>query len=437
MKKTKIFYGWWIVWAAFVLLILAYGVRGSFGIYLKPISESLGWNRAAVSGAFSIYLMIYSIGAFLMGGLTDRYGPRFVTAMGSLLIGLGLILAGKVTSVWQWYLAYGVLTGIGCSAMYVPSVATISKYFIRKRGLALGIATAGCGIGPALFNPLSHSLIEYTGWKAALMETGIGVIAIGIALPILVLRGKGLPEEMGILPDGARASSDGSNTTVQSDGPLATAESAGPEALPYEESIQDYTLKMALRTLPFWMFFVMYFSWTIIADGLIYVHLAAYLNDIGVSAGSAAVALGYMNLIFTVAMVAFGFMGDHINRRFLLVILFTVQTIAMGWLFIGSGSKMLYGFVIVYGLALGGIVPCSVGLLSDIFGRKSISSILGAATIALGLSGILGPWLAGYVFDITQSYSIVWQSAFVISLAGTIASYYIRATEKMKPLDGI
>jgi MFS family permease len=143
-----------------------------------------------------------------------------------------------------------------------------------------------------------------------------------------------------------------------------------------------------------------------------------------------------MNLIFTVAMVAFGFMGDHINRRFLLIILFAVQTIAMGWLFIGSSSEMLYGFVIVYGLALGGIVPCSVGLLSDIFGRKSISSILGAATIALGLSGILGPWMAGYVFDVTHSYSIVWQSAFVISLGGTVASYYIRSTKKMKSLIG-
>jgi MFS family permease len=357
--------------------------------------------------------------------------------MGSLFIGLGLILAGRVTAVWQWYLTYGVLTGIGCSAMYVPSVATISKYFVRRRGLALGIATAGCGIGPALFNPLSHSLIEFTGWKAALMETGIGVIAIGIALPLLVLRGKGLPEEMGILPDGAQFSPNDVNKTVNSDSSLPIVESGGSGSLVHDKIIKDYTLTMALRTLPFWMFFVMYFSWTIIADGLIYVHLAAYLNDIGISAGSAAIALGYMNLIFTVAMVAFGFMGDHINRRFLLIIFFAVQTIAMAWLFIDNSSSMFYGFVIVYGLALGGIVPCSVGLLSDIFGRKSISSILGAATIALGLSGILGPWLAGYVFDITKSYSIVWQSAFVISLAGTVASYYIRTTRKMESLKGI
>ncbi|MBI4595620.1 MAG: MFS transporter [Candidatus Tectomicrobia bacterium] len=435
MRNSKIFYGWWVVWATFVLLILAYGVRGSFGIYLKPISQALEWNRAAVSGAFSIYLMVYSLGAFLMGGLTDRYGPRFVMAMGAFFIGLGLILAGGVTSVWQWYFTYGVLTGIGCSAMYVPSVATISKYFIRKRGLALGIATAGCGLGPTLLNPLSYLLIEAYAWKSALVLTGIGVIAIGIALPLLILKGKGLPEEMGLLPDGDKAVGTSIKEDAGQEAKSIAPNLKGTEALQQNQMTEDYSLGRALRTLPFWMFFIMYFSWTLIADGLIYVHLAAYLNDLGISAGNAAMALGSMNLIFTVSMIILGFMGDHINRRILLILLFVLQTVSMGWLLMESSSGMLYGFVIIYGLAVGGIVPCSAGLLSDIFGRKSISSILGAATIALGLSGLLGPWLAGYIFDVTHSYSLVWQSSFVVSLLGTVASFYIRVTKKMTSLE--
>lgn len=432
MKNGKIFYGWWVVGATLILLILAYGVRGSFGIYLKPIAQSLGWNRAAVSGAFSIYLMVYSLSAFMMGSLTDRYGPKFVMALGAFLIGVGLILAGQVTAVWQWYFTYGVLTGIGCSAMYVPSVATISKYFIRKRGMALGIATAGCGLGPTLLNPLSYMLIEAYGWKSAIIQTGLGVLALGVALPLLVLKGKGLPEDMGLLPDGEKILvPDGLGVATSRLAEQEAVEGGSAERSNRTVCTEDYTLGKALRTLPFWMFFVMYFSWTLIADGLIYVHLAAYLNDAGVSAATAAMALGYLNLVFTGSMVLLGFIGDHINRRMLMVILFVLQTVAMGWLLLDLSSVMLYGFIIIYGFALGGIVPCSVGLLADIFGRKSISSILGAATIALGLSGLLGPWLAGYIFDVTQSYSLVWQSSFFISIIGTVACYYIRATKKM------
>lgn len=431
LKSSRIFYGWWVVGATLLLFILAYGVRGSFGIYLKPIAESLGWNRAAVSGAFSIYLMVYSVSAFMMGGLTDRYGPRFVMALGALFIGVGLILAGRVSAVWQWYFTYGVLTGIGCSAMYVPAAATISKYFIRKRGMALGIATAGCGLGPTLLNPLSYMLIEAYGWENALIQSGIGVLAIGVVLPLIILRGKGLPEDMGLLPDGDRLlpaldTGDEGRERESLSIDFGSAAVSGKD-----ESFRDYTLGSALKTLPFWMFFIMYFSWTLIADGLIYVHLAAYLTDLGLSPATAAMALGYMNLNFTVSMVILGFIGDHINRRMLMLLLFSLQTVAMGWLLLESSTLMLYGFIIIYGVALGGIVPCSIGLLADIFGRKSISSILGAATIALGLSGLLGPWLAGYIFDITRSYNIVWQSSFVISLLGTVASYYIRSTKKM------
>ena len=398
--------GWRIVAVGFALLLLMFGTRLSFGLYIKPMAEHLGTTRASISGSQSVYMLTYALFALVAGSLADRYGPRRILAVGALFMGLGMWLASQTSAVWHYYLAYGVLVAIGSGSMYVPVSGAVSKTFTRQRNFAVGITASGSGVGQYLIPPFMQRVVEAEGWQTAFLYTAVLVLAVGVALPLLLLRGKG----------------------VAGDRTKASASEGTPQ--------RHYTLRQALRTVPFWTYFGMYFIICFVMDGVIFVHIYPYLTDLGFEGQTAAKALGYLGLISTVTMIAFGPLGDRFNKRLLLTGLLAVHTLLIFWLIHLKGNLGLWSFVVLYGVLLGVAWPLTVSILAEIFGSQSVSSILGACTLAFGLAGLVAPWMAGYVFDLYKSYHPVFYFTIALSALSVVCTYYTRKTHGMIAREG-
>lgn len=419
LSRWKIYHGWLVVAVGFILLLLMFGTRLSFGLYIKPMAESFGASRAYISGSQSLYMIVYAVFALIAGSLSDKYGPKRVLVAGSIFMGVGMLLASQITSVWQYYLSYGVLVGIGSGSTYVPVTGAVSKFFTRHRNFAIGITTSGSGFGIYLIPPFMEKVVEAQGWHTAFFYTALLLLGIGVSLPLLFLQGRGLPED----------------TMVEAQGELTRK---GGEGLPQSlEASEDnrlqkhYTLLQAMSTIPFWTYFAMYFIICFVLDGVIFVHMYPYLTDIGFSGQTAAKALGYLGLISTVAMIAFGPLGDRVNKRKLLAGLFALHTFLLFWLIHIKSELSLWLLTVLYGILLGAAWPLTVSMLADIFGSRSVSSILGACTLAFGMAGLIAPWMAGHIFDLYKSYVPVFYFTILLSFLSVVFTYCTRKTKAM------
>jgi len=398
------------------LLLLMFGTRLSFGLYIKPIAESFGASRASVSGSQSLYMIVYAVFALIAGGLADKHGPKKVMAAGALFMGIGMLLASRITSLWQYYLSYGVLVAIGSGALYVPVTGAVSKFFTRRRNFALGITTAGAGLGQFLIPPFMEKVVEASGWQRAFLYTALLLLVLGVALPLLCLKGRGLPEDASM------------EVPIPKEYDSVSPSSALPEM---NRSQKHYTLIQAMATMPFWMYFGMYFIICFVIDGVLFVHMVPYLTDIGFSGQTAAKALGYLGLISTVTMIAFAPVGDRFNKRTMLTVFLATHTLLLFWLIHIRTERSLWLLVLCFGLLLGAAWPLTVSILADIFGSRSVSSILGACTLAFGMAGLTAPWLAGHVFDLYRSYTPVLYFTILLSFLGVVFTYFIRKTKGM------
>jgi MFS family permease len=402
-----------------MLLLLMFGTRISFGVYIKPMAESFGATRATISGSQSLYMIVYAVFALIAGSLSDRYGPRKILVVGAMFMGVGMLLASRVTSVPQYYLSYGVLVAIGSGATYVPVTGAVSKFFTRRRNLAIGITAAGGGLGQYLIPPFMEKVVETQGWQTAFFYTALLLLVIGVSLPLLLLQGRGLPddyevEEQEDLTDKAQRES-----------------SQASEAFWEQGQQKHYTLRQAMATIPFWTYFGMYFILCFVIDGVLFVHIYPYLTDMGFGGQTAAKALGYLGLISTVTMIAFAPLGDKVNKRILLTGLFAIHTLFLFWFIHIKSESILWAFIICYGILLGTSWPLTISLLADIFGSRSVSSILGACTLAFGLAGLIAPWMAGYIFDLYKSYVPVFYFIMLLSFLSVVFTYFTRKTKGM------
>jgi MFS family permease len=411
VTKNRFYYGWLVVGVGFIIFLLMYGTRFSFGLYIKPLSEFFATNRASISGSQSLYMGVYAFFSLVAGSLADIYGPKKVIVSGSFLIAAGMLLSSQITSVWHYYLTYGILVAIGSGAINVPTVGAVSKLFNRRRNFAIGITTAGAGFGHFIIPLFVQKTIEVKGWQIAFFYIGLLFLIFGVSLPLILLRGRGQAENAGIVKP-EESSTKAERRSLQSSGGSA------------KESYQKhYSLRQAMATRPFWTFFFAYFIFCFIIDGTLLVHLPPYLTDKGFTARTAAKAFSYIGLISTVSMIVFGPLGDKVNKRILMTIMFGVHAFIIYWLIHIHFQLSLWGITIVYGIFIGIMIPLNVSILSDIFGSRNVSSILGAVTIAYGFAGLIAPWLAGYTFDLYHSYIPFFYLAIFLSFIGSICIF--------------
>ncbi|MEJ2121022.1 MAG: MFS transporter [Alphaproteobacteria bacterium] len=384
-----------VVGGAFTVMFLGFLVAYSFGAFFNALETEFAAQRAEISFvfSFSIFLM-FVVGAFA-GPAADRLGPRRVIAAGMVLIGVGLTAASRAQALWHLYLLYGLTIGLGVGLSYVPAVGTVQRWFLRRRGLASGIAVSGIGAG-TLIGPFAATwLIGLMDWRGAYVALAAVCVVVGLIGALLIEHS---PERRGLAPDGDAVS------------PVAAG--SGPVI------VSGSDLKAALRSRPF----VLYAAATFLTSlGLFtpLVHLPNYARDHGLGDEAGVNLLGLFGVGSLVGRVLLGAIADRFGRRPTLAATFAIMG-AMCLLWWASTQVWSLGiFAVVFGTCYGGFVALSPSLMMDYFGGKNVSGIIGILYSAAGIGALAGPTLSGLAFDLLHSYTIPIVAAACFNLLAT------------------
>jgi len=411
-SETGIFYGWVIVAAGCVILLVEWGCLYSYGVFLTELCADFGWTRTMVSGAYSLYFLWHGIIYFVAGTFTDRYGPRLMLMISILILGSGYALMSTIDSPWQLYMFYGIIIGTGMSFGFLPVISTVSRWFVKRRGTALGLTVAGVGIGTLVLAPFAQFLIFEFDWRTSYLILAGLVVVIALPVSRLMIRE---PSEKGLLPYGMRE--------------LET-ESKHNDNSP--SSVVDFSLKQAIKTRQFWLLSVMY-ACLVLAVQMVMVHLKAYATDFNVAEMTAATALGLVGGASIGGRIVMGSLSDRIGRKASFLIAYFLMAIIMLWLLKARQPWEFYLFSTIFGFGYGACVPLFPAVIADWFGTRFHGSIFGTLSVAAGVGGTLGPLLAGYSFDITASYNIaIMIGAAVLFLA--LACTFVMRTPHGRPL---
>ncbi|MCK4984556.1 MAG: MFS transporter, partial [Desulfobacterales bacterium] len=378
-EKKEVYYGWIVVAGVFFMVAVSCGSFYSFGVFFVPIMEEFGWTRGVISGVLFVSGITYAVAVPLIGSIADRFGYKWISIVTAGLMGLGFVLGSRVQTVWQMYLFIGFLQGIGaCAAIPLP-LSLITNWFVRRQGLALGIASAGIGTGAATLPLMVTSIEIQFGWRTAMFVVGVLILLIYIPIALFVIR---LPESDYVAAHEGTPQTD-TNHISDSDN-------------------RDISLFQALKTSQFWALFGI-FGFCILCLGLIITHLVPYARDTGVSPMSAASLLTTMGLCSIAGRLTAGFLSDRIGAIRVIFCGLFLQGVMILWLSRISSLGMLYFFAFLFGIAYGGNLVMIPRLTASIFGVKSMGAIFGGLSVGDGLGYAIGPLFAGYIFDVTGS----------------------------------
>lgn len=390
-SPRPIFWGWYVVFSSFTILVLVYGARYSFGVFVRPMFAEYNWPMTVISLAASINLLMYASAGIFTGWLLDRLAPKLITTIGILMTTAGFISAGFVKTPMGLYLAYGILVGLGtagCGA--VAFTAAIGKWFIKKRGIALGIASMGIGVGTMLMAPLAGYIVGKFGWRAGFLCIGGLICLVGITFS-QVFMGKDNPQHYGLLPDGDLASPDPSSK------------------VPASAALAKPSLKPVISDHRFWLLTICN-VFAVMTLMMTFVHQVAYATNNGIDKIEAAAAIGLIGITGSGGKFFFGWLSDRINdAKYSAALGFLIMAIGMFLLYRSDNVIILYTFALIYGFGYGSLAPVTPYLIADRFGGQVLGSAYGLCIFfSAGVGGALGPIIGGIIFDQTGSYRPGW-----------------------------
>jgi len=389
ISKTgnRLFYGWVIVGASLITICTLFGIRfSSFGIFFKSLQAEFEAGRAITSSIFSANMVFAAIFGIVTGWALDRYGPRLVVALIGLFTGMSLIITSYTTSIWQLFLSYSLLLSMGTAGTVVVLVSVVSRWFDKKRGIAIGIATSGTGLGSLILAPLAAYLISNYGWRTSYLVLGLAAGIIVFSLAMLLRR---QPGEIGEQPDGIPSGyTRGESKEAEEDSQLA-----------------GHTLKQAIMTRSFWLILGIW-AFFAICLSLIITHIVPHATDLGISTMEAATIISLIGIVQIIARLSAGRISDVVGRKLPGVICSFIGAAALIWLFWASELWMFYLFAVIFGIAYGGLGVVQLALVSDIFGRRHLGTIMGVLEVGFSSGSGIGAFIGGLIFDITGSYSI-------------------------------
>ncbi len=401
-KPSRFFYGYIIVLMSFLILLISWGAQYSFGVFLKPVLNEFSWTRAAVSGAYSLNMVLGGIFGIFAGRLSDRFGPRPILTAGGLLIGLGYLLMSQVNAIWQIYVFFGVVLSIGISGMFVPLISTTARWFVKGRGLASGLVMAGVGVGITITPPFANQLISVYNWRTSYIIIGF------ITLGSIVIFAQFLK----------RASREGNLLN------LSVPKTDFPNV-----QVRGLSLREALYTGRFWIISLMGLFF-IFGVQTVMVHIVAHATDIGISPATAAIILSVVGIVSIGSKIGMGSIGDKIGNRNTMIIIFTLITISFLWIIFSGNLWMLYLFAVVFGLGYGGFASIQSPLVADYFGLKAHGSIFGVIVFASNIGGAVGPLVAGSIFDNSGSYRWAFILCGILGIISLALSILLRPARR-------
>jgi len=395
------FYGYWIVFAAFLCNVVTFGCGFyAFSLFVTPLQQQLGWGRGDVMAGFTIFFLTTGLVAPQAGRLVDKYGARIVMSAGAVVAGVGFLVLFSMSALWQYYLGYAIV-GLGMAGTgQIPTSAVVSNWFEKRRGAAVGLMASGVGVGGLVLAPVVGTyLLPMLGWSKSFLVLGVLCWLIIIPLALLVIRTR--PEERGLRPYGYVADS---IAHVQQ--PLVVK--------------SGVTLKVAMGTATFWLIVLTYLLSHFAQVGAIQ-HQVPFLEDSGFALAVSAGALGAVGLFSAFAKFGFGWLCDRVQAKYALalgLVLQVVSIIVLMKISPGSPSWLAWLYAITMGLGIGSWLPAMAMLVSGYFGLKHYGVIFGAVTIPYAVGSAVGPLVAGRMYDTSGSYD----SVFVLFLVLFIVS---------------
>lgn len=389
-KPRRIFYGWWIVGACFLISLYGGGVVFyGFTALFEPLADEFGWSYAQISFAASLRGLEAGLLAPLVGVLVDRLGPRRLLFSGAIITSLGLMLLSRTTSLGMFYGAF-VVVAIGMSTCSGTVLMTaVANWFHKKIGIATGIMICGYGFS-GLLVPVMVNLIDKYGWRMAIVILALGMLAICLPLSLLV---RHKPEQYGYQPDGAVYKDVKSN-----DCPI-----------PAESAEVNIKAKQAIKSRTFWHITLAILCQAAIVS-TITAHVMPYLSSINITRAKSSLIASVIPLASISGRLGLGWLGDRIDKRRLMAGAFAM--ICGGLLCFGFASPeanwLLIPFIILYSIGYGGNMTLRASMISEFFGRSNFGAIHGFVIGIMMLGSIAGPPLAGWVFDKWHSYQPIW-----------------------------
>ncbi len=401
----RFYYGWVVLAASFIVLLVAMGVRFSFGVFFKSLEDAFSLTRALTSGIFSVYMILSALFAIIGGLALDRYGPRAVFVAVGLFTGLSLFLTSWASTPWYLFITYSLLLAIGTGPVYAATMAITSRWFIKRRGLAVGIVSSGGGIGIMVMSPFAAWLIISFGWQTSYLILAIAAFFIVVPSALLLKRAPAaaLPENTG--PD------TGTTNSFKKQSP---------------SEFGGFSLLQATKTSSFWLVAVAYFLVSLCIH-VILTHIVPYAIDFGINPVQAASILSLIGGISIPGRLLMGIASDSIGRKQVFLICTLLMAGAMLWLTQSSELWMLYLFAVIFGFSFGGVTPPLIALIADIFGLRHLGVIMSVTSVGWGIGAAVGSALAGYIFDVNGNYILAFIIGMITALIAAMLVVFVRA----------
>jgi MFS family permease len=390
---SKIFYGWVIVGVGIVVTCVGFGAMASLSIFLQPLTEAMGWSRSGIATAAMLNFLGMGLGAFLWGALSDRYGTRVVVLAGGALLGLGMVLASRATTLLQFQLLFGATVGVASGSFYAPMTAATTKWFTRNRSLAVALVSAGLSVGSTVMAPLARWMITTYDWRTAMLVIGDLVWLVIIPAAFLV---RNPPSAVAVAA-----------------APVASVD--GPEL----------TIGEVVRTPQFAAIALTHFACCAAHSGPIF-HMVTHAIDRGVSTMAAATVLSAAGLASLSGKIVCGMVADRAGAKRTLVVGLAIQAVAISFYLFTGGLASFYALALMFGFAYGGVMPLYAILVREYFGARVMGTAFGAVSLAATLGMALGPWIGGRLYDGLGSYAWMFIGSSAIGLGAVAIAFAFR-----------
>lgn len=387
-------YRWVIVATGAFMGCVAIGSIFSLPVFLQPMSVATGWSRTAISLAMTLDFVTMGIASFGWGMVMDRFGPRPVLLAGGVILGLGLVLASRASSVAEFQFCYGVLVGAGGGAIFAPLMATVTGWFDRHRSLAVSLVSAGMGVAPMTVAPIAAHLVTKYDWRFSQLLIGFAVWVLLLPAAFLVRRAPGLV------------------------GGKAGRRAAEPQM----------TVRAALTSPQFTVLALTYFLCCATHSGPLF-HTVSYAISCGLSVTAAVSIYSVEGLSGLVGRIAFGLLGDRFGAKRTFVSGLLLQAAAVGCYFFAREQYEFYSVATVFGFAYAGVMPLYAVLVRENFPLPIIGTVVGAASMASSLGMALGPLAGGLIFDAYGTYGRLYIGSVLLGLGAAVVMLTFRPAQ--------
>jgi len=404
--KARFFYGYIVAAAGFGVFLIGSIIPSTFGIFYRPMLTDFGWSRAETALALSLLLLVGAIAGIAMGWLTDRLGPRLVVMVFGSFLGICFLLMSRINSLWQFQLNYALAGGIGFSTVLIPAMTTVARWFVKRRGLMIGIVQTGLGVGGLVFAPLTGWLISTYGWRSSYVILGI-VVLVGIIISGLFLWRD--PADLGQSPDGVSAIMD-----------------SGVSKHSHNQRGAGLSLREAMGTSQFWIIAGLYASFGFCRSTFT-THTAAHVQDLGFSLADGANVLAALIGSSIIGRIGMGRVADIIGNRPAFLLSFVATAIALAWALVAKDLWGLYLFALVFGFGWGAQAVLRFAITSEVFGLASLGIITGVLGLTEAAAASSGSYLAGYIFDVVGTYEPTFLMGTVVSIIGILLTWLLKA----------